>query len=71
MGKGTGKALLSTAEEDVKSLGAKGLAVWGLAIPAFMRASWFRKQGYKKADRMGIQVLLWKQFSRDAEKPAC
>ena len=69
-GKGIGKALIKAAEIDVKSLGAKGLAVWGLSIPTFMRASWFRKQGYKKADRMGIQVLLWKQFSRDAEKPA-
>ena len=35
-----------------------------------MKASWFRKQGYKKADRMDIQVLLWKQFSPNAEKPA-
>jgi N-acetylglutamate synthase-like GNAT family acetyltransferase len=70
MGKGTGKALLSAAEEDVKSLGAKGLAVWGLSIPAFMRASWFKKQGYKKTDKMGIQVLLWKPFASEAEKPS-
>ena len=68
-GKGTGKALIEAAEEDVRSLGAKGLAVWGLSIPAFMRASWFRKQGYKKADRMGIQVLLWKSFASGADKP--
>ncbi len=69
-GKGTGKALLSAAEKDVRDLVAKGLVVWGLAIPAFMKASWFHKQGYKKVDRMGIQVLLWKQFSPDAEQPA-
>ncbi len=69
-GKGTGKALIEAAEVDVKSLGAKGLAVWGLSIPAFMRASWFRKQGYKKANKMGIQVLLWKSFAPDAEQPA-
>ncbi len=68
-GKGTGKALLKAAEKDVKSTDAKGLAVWGMSIPVFMKASWFRKQGYKKADRMGIQILLWKSFAPDAEKP--
>lgn len=35
-----------------------GMAAWGMAIPVFMRASWFRKHGYKKADKIGMQVLL-------------
>jgi len=67
--KGMGKALLLAAEEDAKSLGAKGMAAWGLAIPVFMRASWFRKHGYKKADKLGLQVLLWKPFIADARAP--
>ncbi|MBN2611540.1 MAG: GNAT family N-acetyltransferase [Bacteroidales bacterium] len=67
--KGMGKMLLKAAEEDAKSLGAKGLVAWGLSIPVFMRASWFRKQGYVKVDKQGIRVLLWKKFSDDAVPP--
>ncbi len=67
--KGYGKALLSVAEEDVKNLGGKGIAAWGLMLPFWMKASWFKKQGYKSADRMGIQVLLWKPFTNDATLP--
>ncbi len=66
---GMGKALIKAAEEDVKALGAKGLVVWGLSIPVFMRASWFRKQGYVKADKQGMRVLLWKKFAGDAVAP--
>jgi len=67
--RGMGKALLQAAEEDAKKRGAKGMAAWGMAIPVFMRASWFKKRGYKPADKMGMQVLLWKPFSEDARPP--
>jgi N-acetylglutamate synthase-like GNAT family acetyltransferase len=67
--KGMGKALLQAAEEDVKQLGGKGFVVWGLSLPLFMRASWFRKQGYQRADRDGFQELLWKPFHPDAVPP--
>jgi len=66
---GMGKALLKVSEEDAKQLGAKGIAAWGLALPFWMKASWFKKQGFKKADKMGMQVLLWKQFSENAVAP--
>jgi len=66
---GMGQALLQAAEEDVRSLGAKGLAAWGLILPFWMKASWFKKHGYKKADRDGISQLLWKPFSEDAQAP--
>jgi GNAT superfamily N-acetyltransferase len=68
--RGMGKALLEAAENDVRALGAAGMTVWGMAIPVFMRASWFRKNGYIKADRMGLQVLLWKRFKDDAVAPS-
>jgi GNAT superfamily N-acetyltransferase len=68
--KGMGKKLLAAAERDVKALGGKGLAVWGLSLPFWMKASWYRKFGYKRADRTGAQVLLWKPFSDDAEPPS-
>ena len=67
--KGMGKALLAAAESDARSLGAKGMAAWGLWLPFWMRASWFRRQGYRKADRCGVRVLLWKPFAADAVPP--
>ena len=67
--KGMGKALLAAAEEDVRARGAKGLAAWGIWPPFWMKASWFKKQGYRKVDRQGIAVLLWKPFYEDAIPP--
>lgn len=64
-----GKALLKAAEEDVKKLGAKGLVTWGLVLPFFMRASWFKKHGYKVIDKDGLMRLLWKPFSEDIIAP--
>ncbi len=67
--RGIGSALLQAAEEDSKSLQTKGVVVWGLLLPFFMRAGWFRKHGYRKVHRDGIRVLLWKPFSVDASPP--
>jgi GNAT superfamily N-acetyltransferase len=67
--RGLGKALLAAAEDDVRSLGGKGIAVWGIILPFFMRASWYRKQGYKVVDKHGMMRLLWKPFTDDAVKP--
>ena len=69
-GKGMGTELLKAAEEDVRQLGGKGLAAWGVILPFFMRASWFIKHGYKKVDRDGITALAWKPFTEDAIPPA-
>jgi len=68
--KGMGRALLEAAEADAKELGAKGLAAWGVVLPFWMRASWFRKHGYKKADKLGMMALMWKPFSAAAQAPA-
>jgi N-acetylglutamate synthase-like GNAT family acetyltransferase len=67
--RGMGKALLKAAEEDSRLLGANGLVTWGLVIPVFMRASWFKKQGYKVVDKSGIMRLLWKPFNENAIPP--
>lgn len=67
--RGMGKALLQAAEEDVKALGAKGIAAWGISLPFWMKASWFKKHGYKKVDKEKIQVLMWKPFTDDAVPP--
>ncbi len=67
--KGMGKALLRAAEEDCRELGAAGLAAWGLGIPVWMKASWFRKQGYRVVDKNGMMRLVWKPFREDAVPP--
>lgn len=67
--KGMGQALLAAAEEDARQLGAKGIAAWGILLPFWMKASWFRKHGYKSVSRDGIAQLVWKQFTDDALPP--
>lgn len=66
---GLGKALLRSAEQDVRNLQSDGLVVWGVLLPFFMRAGWFKKQGYRKVDRNGISILLWKTFNEKASRP--
>lgn len=68
-GKGMGRALVEAAEADAKASGAKGMAAWGIMLPFWMKASWFKKHGYVKADRNGTAVLLWKAFDNDAAPP--
>jgi len=67
--RGMGTALLSAAEEDARQRGALGMAAWGVWLPFWMKASWFKKHGFRKADRQGISVLLWKPFADDAWPP--
>lgn len=68
-GRGIGKALLEAAEQDARQLGAKGMAAWGLWLPFWMKASWFRRRGYRKAERNGISLLVWKPFDSEATPP--
>ncbi len=67
--KGFGKALLQAAENDIKAMDKKGVAAWGLVLPFWMKASWFKKQGYRKIDRNGMAALMWKPFTEDALPP--
>lgn len=69
-GHGIGSALLAAAEAEAWRRGARGMAAWGLAIPVWMRASWFRRHGYRRVDRQGMSVLMLKRFSADARAPA-
>lgn len=67
--KGMGTALIRAAEEDSRSLGAAGLIAWGLSLPFWMKASWFKKRGFKTADKYNMMELLWKQFKENALEP--
>lgn len=68
---GMGKAMIKAAEEDARQIGAKGIVAWGTSLPVWMKASWFKKQGYIPVDKKGFmgEVLLWKPFTEDAEPP--
>lgn len=69
-GKGIGSMLLEAAEKDVKQLRVNGMAAWGLSMPFWMKASWYKKHGYKKADKDSIALLVWKPFNKNATKPS-
>lgn len=64
-----GMALLKAAVEDCRQLGADGLVIWSILIPVFMRASWFKRQGYKVIDKNGFLRLLWEPFTENAIPP--
>ncbi|MBI9102555.1 MAG: GNAT family N-acetyltransferase [Spirochaetales bacterium] len=68
--RGFGRALLAAAEEDVKRRGADGLCAWGLGLPVWMRASWFKKHGYTPVDKSNGRVLLLKKFNPDVIEPS-
>jgi GNAT superfamily N-acetyltransferase len=66
---GMGRALLKSAEKDVKQKGASAMLAWGVSLPFFIKASWYKKQGYRVIDHKGIQVLLWKPFLEGLTPP--
>ncbi len=67
--RGMGRALLAAAEADARERGATGMAAWGLWLPFWMRASFYKRHGYRTADRDGFASLVWKPFAADARPP--
>ena len=67
--KGIGPALLQACEKDARDHGAKGVAAWGWQPPHAMRYTWFKRQGYRIADKKQKRVLVWKALSEDAQPP--
>ena len=66
---GLGRALIAAAEADVRARGARGLAAWGLLLPFWMKASWFKRYGFTRVDRVGLQALMWKPLAPGASAP--
>ncbi len=68
-GRGLGTALVEAAEAEAHKRGALGIAAWGVVGPVWMRASWWRHNGYVTSDRDQGGILLWKPFEGAAEPP--
>lgn len=69
-GKGLGRLLIDSLEEQARSTGAKGIAAWGIDWEVnWMPASFFRHIGYEQADSEDKVKVFWKPFSRDAQPP--
>lgn len=67
--KGVGSQLLHEAVEECKAMGAKGLLAWGVALPFWMKASWYKKHGFQRIDRDGITMLMAQRFDEEAAVP--
>lgn len=61
-GKGIGKALLLSAEDDIRDRGGKIVLAWGLKLPFWMKSKWFKKNGYRHSDQTGMQELVQKNL---------
>jgi hypothetical protein len=68
-GRGMGPALLRAAEEDMRTLGARGVAAWGILTDEWMNAPWFERHGYRRVDEQGFLGLTFKAFDPDMEEP--
>ena len=65
-GRGMGTALLPQPRRMPARSAPRAWPPGASWLPFWMKASWFKKHGYRKADRQGISVLLWKPFTDDA-----
>lgn len=67
--RGIGSALLHKLEEHLLDIGCEGIAAWGLMLPFWMKASWFKQKGFKRVDRDGIAALMWKPLTSNGTPP--
>ena len=68
-GRGMGSALLAAAEQDARERGGQAMVAWGVSLPVFVRASWYKKHGYQVCDKAGLSLLVWKPFGEEAQAP--
>ena len=65
---GYGKALLNSAIDYAKSLGADALVAWGTEYNGLETAQWYKRQGFESVDKLSYTELLWMPF-KASEKP--
>ena len=69
-GRGIGRALIYSAEEEVKRQGCKGLIIIGYYHNHwFMPAPFFEKCGFSLIEQKGTTAILGKFFEESAESP--
>jgi hypothetical protein len=68
-GRGYGRFILNSIEEDARKSGAKGMAAWGMDFPHWNPVSFYEHMGYSRVDRSGPAVLVWKPFVDGAKPP--
>jgi GNAT superfamily N-acetyltransferase len=69
-GKGVGRALLASAEEETRLQGKKGLAIGAYHHDFwFMPAPYFESLGFKPADQRKMTTVVWKAFDPSARPP--
>ena len=66
---GIGTLLLEAAEKDMLGMNLRGILSWGVDLPFWMKASWFKKHGYKRIDKYKGMVLMVKSDENTNHKP--
>jgi N-acetylglutamate synthase-like GNAT family acetyltransferase len=66
---GIGTQLLDAVVSDCEAMGVKGVLAWGVSLPFWMKASWFKKHDFQQIDKDGMTVLLVKGVQGEAEMP--
>ncbi len=67
---GVGQALVEAADEEVEHQGRKGLCVLANNHEAwFMPQAYFEAQGFEVATKRGVELVLWRRHTADAEPP--
>jgi GNAT superfamily N-acetyltransferase len=69
-GNGYGRFILESIEADARASGASGVAAWGMDFPYWNPVSFYEHMGYRRVDKSGMAVLVWKPFVETATPPA-
>jgi len=73
-GKGYGKFMLNSIEQDARNSGAKGMAVRAEYTPEWDKqwstVPFYEHMGYSRVETSGPFTLMWKPFVKDAKPPS-
>ncbi len=70
-GRGMGRFMLHSIENDARSSGARGVAAWGMDWEInWMPVAFYERMGYARVDSEDKVVVLWKPFGPDAGPPS-
>jgi len=67
--RGYGRYMLACIEEDARVSGYGGVTAWGKDFPHWNPISFYEHMGYKRVDKSGWDVLVWKPFHNRVQPP--